>query len=114
MAWVFHIQPEREARSWEGHDHHGEERRTISWVCKSIAEATNLAFGRNLKESARTEQVAFAATRATALYASDDRRLPSIFHSPATRVRHPSSGRSMKCRSTGLELDRIFLFCSPS
>src|SRR3954451_14440350 len=89
---VFHIQPEREPCSGEGHDHHGKKRRTIGWVCKSIAEATNLAFGCNLKESARTEQVAFAATRATAFYASDDRRLWSIFHSPATRVGHPGSG----------------------
>src|SRR3954452_21580386 len=47
---VFHIQPEREPCSGEGHDHHGKKRRTIGWVCKSIAEATNLAFGCNLKK----------------------------------------------------------------
>src|SRR3954452_671432 len=88
---VFHIQPEREPCSGEGHDHHRKKRRTVGWVCKSIAETTNLALGRNLKESARTEQVAFAATGATAFNASDDGWLRSIFHPPATRVRHASS-----------------------
>src|SRR3954454_12509514 len=88
---VFHIQPEREPCSGEGHDHHRKKRRTVGWICKSIAEATNLALGRNPKESARTEQVAFAATGATAFNASDDGWLRSIFHPPATRVRHASS-----------------------
>jgi hypothetical protein len=36
--------------------------------------------------------VAFAATRATAFNTRDDGWLRSIFHPPATQVRHASSG----------------------